>query len=1296
MIHRAPRHRRRPTLEHLEDRRLLARLEPINSAGAGASFTSGGSSYMATDQIALGSQRFVDVLHHDRPWWYVGASTSFRHNYQPIDSHTESYLQYTQHMSFGSDPGQPLNANLIGGTGDTSPFGSTIAFQIVPDDMYGEEIGDRVAGKIDFQIALAGTAGTDALGNASGGGSISAWLGDKHLVEANLFRDENSPRVQFNDVAERKGISFEARIGDTVQLSLNAQMSGTAQPQSLSYGQSVVSLWVDLVFSVGFEAIPELLPFSLTAQHDDEIEAYESDPDVFGLYLEGVPLSNTFTASLADWPQADRDRVAKVELTIPGMGKLTAPRVGSTAKFTVNMGDARLKAGDHAISARALDADGEEVGVYEGGTLVIKEPNANLKLKATYPGGPESPVDLENLRLIAGIPMGLSLTGTITGVPDYYRNMIQEIHSSARGAKVLTTVSTSSIGFREFALAGVSTVDAGLFAAGQHNLFAPFTVGAGILAGATNTRSLLVVDLPSWMVPEEGSPNKSYNSAVSGVFPTTGGAYVIGFTLPSSPFIKREMTSGTPFGLFDGLETVFQAGVTLVAYARPTMGPGDALLRLQDAFIEAKFLGHNLLPEQRYRPDNLKIEGGLAPRSLELDGSLSIAMINDVVIDDGGTLIDRKFGASTSYLIGIPVPEELAKEIGTDATVRFDGRFQLTLEPTKIWLGMALKPAAGGGLEFDPAGTALKITVGAGAALTAESGLKAEVLGYTVAEANVIGAAYAHVWGRFVVSASGPLSKPTIAFDAGRSEAGLAVGFGAHIRLEAFGAGTGFKPTYFPDVVPLFRLSPSYMQKVILKVTVRERVRGLIDPEAKGFEGVSPTKGGEMAILGDVSPGVLPNPAPFQPQMMRAAALASTTTQSVLPLDAPIFMGADRVEFDLNALADRGSLTPGSHALDVVLFGDDGSEVHLGRIDLAGEALSPNANPLGFAGGWRRVSLSVPAGALAFGVVYRPEFRLETDAETGERAAVAIEDVQVIRAAPALTTAGDDWADGVLNIDGEGVLVLSNPSAVPLKINDPTIVGDGFELVDPIGSFAILAGGRREIRIRAINPASAASAILRFATNDPSRPEITFALRSAGKAEPPPVDPKPGDPKPQPPVDPNPSDPTPQPPVDPKPGDPAPEPPIIPGPADPTPPPPVPEPTGPRVIAVDPLINRGRLAGFALTFDRALARRPLIRPRGVQIASPGRDQVFGTFDDRRIGVTGARLDPTGTRLVVAIRPLPALGGRHQVRLLAGAGIRGADGRPGGEFAQVVEVPNRPARLAPPRRPWMGVRGWAMR
>jgi hypothetical protein len=265
-------------------------------------------------------------------------------------------------------------------------------------------------------------------------------------------------------------------------------------------------------------------------------------------------------------------------------------------------------------------------------------------------------------------------------------------------------------------------------------------------------------------------------------------------------------------------------------------------------------------------------------------------------------------------------------------------------------------------------------------------------------------------------------------------------------------------------------------------------IEGPGDSQSPGSNGVKPTSGDDLALLGSDSPASDPAAGP---------------TTSILRLSPPVFNSLTSLQIDLNVLADRPGLTPGAHALDAVLVGG-AVEVPLAQIDLADYGLAANDNPLGFAGGWVTPTISVPDGALEPATPYHLEFRYRTDpSASGEHVAVALDRliVQVRQPDLALSTPTGDLADGSLDLGfdtsdpSEGVVALTNSGSEALDVDSLSILGDGFQIFDgPPSDFVLLPGGSLTIDVRAVTPSLPRSAILRVTSDAASGATRDLAL----------------------------------------------------------------------------------------------------------------------------------------------------------------------------------------------------------
>ena len=120
-----------------------------------------------------------------------------------------------------------------------------------------------------------------------------------------------------------------------------------------------------------------------------------------------------------------------------------------------------------------------------------------------------------------------------------------------------------------------------------------------------------------------------------------------------------------------------------------------------------------------------------------------------------------------------------------------------------------------------------------------------------------------------------------------------------------------------------------------------------------------------------------------------------------------------------------------------------------------------------------------------------------------------------------------------------------------------------------------------------------------------------------------------------------------------------------------------------RVVDVRGASRTGSISRLAVTFSGALNRSSARNRNHYWLVLPGRDEILGTPDDRRIRIRAATYSrPTHSVRLVASRPIPA---RQTFALVVSGSITGpavrdlaqrpidgdGDGQPGGDFVAVL-------------------------
>lgn len=265
--------------------------------------------------------------------------------------------------------------------------------------------------------------------------------------------------------------------------------------------------WNDL----GAEIPSPSSTLNVIAQFDDE-----PSPTVFGRYLAGVDLPNKVTVT----PVNPAARIAKVKWGVDGMLMFTAAANKNKTEWTFDgnvakKGRRALAAGAHTLNVVAYDSGGNEVGSFTGEVIVAN--TLDFELQAAP--DPQRKIDDEDLRFLSGIPAKIPFTGTITGLPEFYKSRVQVYVGAARMKPAFDPVQGRTVTFH-------FEYDASKLKVGPNGSPATTTVKAAIRRSASQKSAGLPVDavfgdtpekltaigVPSWVKVSKG--NRRYDSAL--------------------------------------------------------------------------------------------------------------------------------------------------------------------------------------------------------------------------------------------------------------------------------------------------------------------------------------------------------------------------------------------------------------------------------------------------------------------------------------------------------------------------------------------------------------------------------------------------------------------------------------------------------------------------------------------------------------------------------------------------------------------------------------------------------------
>jgi probable HAF family extracellular repeat protein len=526
---------------------------------------------------------------------------------------------------------------------------------------------------------------------------------------------------------------------------------------------------------------------------------------VFGTFLTGVPLQNTFTVTLND-PQK---QVSDVSFSLDGASGVQEQHDPNSNIWTYTTDMGQLSAGDHDLNITASSSSGDTLATFQG--TVMAQDGVDLDVQATYPGGPANPQEINQFRFIDGVPITVNYTATITNLPliDAYKDKLDLGFFSEpdEGSVIYANIPPLQAVSQDTATASFT-----LSTQNFHDLVPGigFDYGVRVVPQASlgpanklsDAQDFRVIQLPAWM----GNPTVTYDA--------NAGEYDIPINLGPDWTFPLPGTTGmdTAFdafeGLFGNLDSSLSVGLSLVVTAKPTIGPNDVTLQPTDWHASATLLGYPVFDPQEgsFLDGNIHVLATLDP--ITLDAPTSIRIINDPLIILGITLFERDYSAQ---LPGI-LPLGGILNLEADLT----GSLQAQLTYLTAQASVQLDIAPDGSLSLDGQNTWLLITGSASATATLGVNLGVGVnlldviginqAGYTGLTCN--GSLTAQLTTTLMVNFSGPLTGPAITLNQQASSAQMTIGYDVNINFYLLG-GNLFSSEFTPDaplIITLFGL----------------------------------------------------------------------------------------------------------------------------------------------------------------------------------------------------------------------------------------------------------------------------------------------------------------------------------------------------------------------------------------------------------------------------------------------------------------------------------------------------------
>jgi hypothetical protein len=531
---------------------------------------------------------------------------------------------------------------------------------------------------------------------------------------------------------------------------------------------------------------------AVTAVHDDL--GTKNDKE-FGTYLAGVALSNTFTLTTGG------SGITQVKLQIDGLppnagdnGKVKTLAAGTrSATFSIDTGlFTQSKLGGYKLLAVGLDAQGNEIAEFSGTVHVIDK--LDLKLEVSPQIDAATLLQVGDVRLLAGIPLSLKFNATVSNLPlaSAYKDKLDIVYRPVTStAPVRLDVGSFAGGKVSFLRS--STLFGDVVATGADYQFyvAPKTPAAGVSFFANGqAQELTVLVPPEWL--NKSVADRKYDLLTDDAAGLTS-AYVI--PVPVS-LLERDLpqTAGTPFGIFDGLETFARLQVQLQAVIPLDENKTARVIPL-DWSAGAKLLGQPLFGAgARLDKGKIKVQANLDGATLAFQSmTVSTERFNLLSVLGKTPLYTRSIPAQNWT---VPIPTFLGP-FQIVGKLQLSGHFEAEAKQFDVWAQVTVDE----NFSIVPAQSYFTLQMQGHAELKvkASGSVNVGVLGITplfslfgidlsvpFVEGVLTGVASADLDAKLQIGLAGTLSSPQVTgLDKSNSHAKLAVGhdFEYHVRF---------------------------------------------------------------------------------------------------------------------------------------------------------------------------------------------------------------------------------------------------------------------------------------------------------------------------------------------------------------------------------------------------------------------------------------------------------------------------------------------------------------------------------
>lgn len=465
------------------------------------------------------------------------------------------------------------------------------------------------------------------------GGPYSIKEGDSLTLDASQTANPNNLPLSYSWDINGDGVFGDA-TGETPMVSWQ-----TLQNLGISSANSPYSVRVQVDLGAGspIDSAPTTLVYlapptnlAVTAQGFDADQA----PKVFGTYLPSVGLDVPFTVTATD----PAHLIAKVKWSIDGDHPIQAESAGTgmwTFKYNPGVFDT---AGTHTLTVTAYDRQNRQVGEsFEGQIVVGGQPDFELK---AGPTGQGAPVNVEDLRFLRDISAAITFTGTLDGVPEFYKNQLSfKLGGTSLPTSAFLLTDPDSFQFQ-------FNADPTTFPKPNSNL-----INADVFIGNKRVvqlgdapEQLFAINIPDWIQNGERTFNPSTASyeITGAVIPVVSVDYPAPKT--GMAFLDKQLKDKTSF-------VHIQPVLNIVA---PLNVHQPVTFDTSELKAMAQVLGEEVWNET-YKSDDLAFGGTLDSRTLEANG-LSIRL------KQPKTLATKTFVDTTFTINLLPrIPSDLAK-----------------------------------------------------------------------------------------------------------------------------------------------------------------------------------------------------------------------------------------------------------------------------------------------------------------------------------------------------------------------------------------------------------------------------------------------------------------------------------------------------------------------------------------------------------------------------------------------------------------------------------------------------------